>query len=98
MPVSLDIERLYDEHAQPLYALLLNCMRNEMDTRDLLQEIFVKLAREPRLLDGDARTVRLFSFSQARNAVIDFIHGDAARSTRTPGKFCRREHLSLRFR
>ena len=47
---GLDIERLYDGHAQPLYAFLLNFTRDEADTRDLLQEIFVKLAREPQLL------------------------------------------------
>src|SRR5665213_3016491 len=52
MPGGLDIERLYDEHAQSLYAFLLNFTRAEADTRDLLQEIFVKLAREPKLLAG----------------------------------------------
>ena len=41
MPAGLDIERLYDEHAQPLHAFLLNLTRDEADTRDLLQEIFV---------------------------------------------------------
>ena len=46
-----DIERLYDEHAQALFAFLLNLTRHEADTRDLLQELFVKLANRPELLD-----------------------------------------------
>ena len=50
-----ELERLYDEHAQPLYAFLLNLTRDEADTRDLLQEIFVKLARDPKLLDEDGK-------------------------------------------
>jgi DNA-directed RNA polymerase specialized sigma24 family protein len=39
-----DIERLYDEHAQAVFAYLLNFTRHEADTRDLLQELFIKLA------------------------------------------------------
>jgi len=45
-----DIERLYDDHAQALFAFLLNFTRDEDDTRDVLQEVFVKLARQPDLL------------------------------------------------
>ena len=33
----LDFERLYDEHAQAVFAFLLNFTRHEADTRDLLQ-------------------------------------------------------------
>ena len=67
-----EIERLYDEHAQPLYAFLLNFIRDEADTRDLLQEIFVKLAREPKLLAG-VRDERAFLLRLAHNAAIDLI-------------------------
>jgi RNA polymerase sigma-70 factor (ECF subfamily) len=44
MPASFDLARLYDDHAQALFAFLLNFTRSEADTRDLLQELFVKLA------------------------------------------------------
>jgi len=70
MPGSLDLERLYDEHAQPLYAFLLNFTRDEADTRDLLQELFIKLAREPGLLAG-VREERAFLIRLAHNAAID---------------------------
>jgi RNA polymerase sigma-70 factor (ECF subfamily) len=72
MPGGNEIERLYDEHAQPLYAFLLNFTRDEADTRDLLQEIFVKLAREPKLITG-VREERAFLIRLAHNAAIDLI-------------------------
>jgi RNA polymerase sigma-70 factor, ECF subfamily len=72
MPAGLDIERLYDEHAQPLYAFLLNLTRDEADTRDLLQEVFVKLARDANLLHG-VRGERAFLVRLAHNAAIDLI-------------------------
>ena len=72
MPGGMEIERLYDEHAQPLYAFLLNFTRAEADTRDVLQEIFVKLAREPKLLSG-VREERAFLIRLAHNAAIDLM-------------------------
>jgi RNA polymerase sigma-70 factor (ECF subfamily) len=72
MPRGKEIERLYDEHAQPLFAFLLNLTRAEADTRDLLQEIFVKLAREPKLLAG-VREERAFLIRLAHNAAIDLM-------------------------
>jgi RNA polymerase sigma-70 factor (ECF subfamily) len=73
-----EIERLYDGHAQPLYAFLLNFTRDEADTRDLLQGIFVKLAREPELLAG-VRDERAFLIRLAHNAAIDLIRRRGAR-------------------
>jgi RNA polymerase sigma-70 factor, ECF subfamily len=67
-----ELRRLYDEHAQSLYAFLLNFTRDEFDTHDLLQEIFVKLARNPELLD-DVRDERAFLIRLAHNAAIDLI-------------------------
>jgi len=52
---------------QPLYAFLLNLTRDEPDTRDLLQDIFVKLARDPELLAG-VRDERAFLVRLAHNA------------------------------
>ena len=89
-----EIERLYDEHAQSLYAFLLNFTRDESDTRDLLQEIFVKLARDPGLLAG-VRDERAFLIRLAHNAAIDLIRRRGTRE-RTQGKFRRRNHFPVR--
>src|SRR5581483_3550597 len=80
-----DIERLYDSHVQPLYAFLLNLTRAEADTRDLLQEIFVKLSRDLRLLEG-VRDERAFLIRLAHNAAIDLIRRRGSRE-RTKEQF-----------
>jgi RNA polymerase sigma-70 factor (ECF subfamily) len=72
MPESLDLERLYEEHAQALFAFLLNLTRNEEDTRDLLQELFIKLAKRPELL-RHVREPRAYLLRLAHHAAIDMI-------------------------
>lgn len=74
-----DIERLYDEHAQALFGFLLNFTRDENDTRDVLQEVFVKLARQPELL-GAARDERAFLIRLAHNAAIDLMRRRGTRA------------------
>jgi len=77
MPAEL--ERLYNEHAQALFAFLLNFTRDEADTRDVLQEIFIKLARQPDLL-ANARDERAFLLRLAHNAAIDLMRRRGTRS------------------
>src|ERR1017187_6678918 len=67
-----ELRRLYDGHAQSLYAFLLNLTRDEADTRDLLQDVFVKLARDEDLLDG-VRYERAFLIRLAHTAAIDLM-------------------------
>jgi RNA polymerase sigma-70 factor (ECF subfamily) len=67
-----EIERLYDEHAPSLFAFLLNFTRDENDTRDLLQELFVKIAREPALLEKVSNE-QAFLIRLAHNRAIDLI-------------------------
>src|SRR5205823_3817111 len=78
MPACLDLERLYDEHAQALFAFLFNLTRNDVDTRDLLQEIFVRLAKQPALLK-EARNERAFLIRMAHNLAIDAMRRRATR-------------------
>jgi RNA polymerase sigma-70 factor (ECF subfamily) len=76
--MSADLERLYDDHAQALFAFLLNFLRDEADTRDVLQDVFVKLARQPGLLDA-VRDERAFLLRLAHNAAIDLLRRRGAR-------------------
>ena len=73
-----ELARLYDEHADALCAFLRNVTRDEADTRDTLQEVFLKLARRPAVLAG-ARDERAFLLRLARNAALDLFR---RRSTR----------------
>jgi RNA polymerase sigma-70 factor (ECF subfamily) len=68
--MPLDLTQLYDAHASALYAFLLNLTRCEGDTRDVLQEIFLRIARNPNLLAG-ARDPRAFLLRLAHNQAID---------------------------
>jgi RNA polymerase sigma-70 factor (ECF subfamily) len=72
MPPAPDLERLYDGHAQALFALVLNLTRNESDTRDVLQELFIKLARQPDLLNG-VRDERAFLLRLGHNSAVDLM-------------------------
>ncbi|MDB6027190.1 MAG: sigW 4 [Verrucomicrobiales bacterium] len=67
-----NLEQLYDDHAQSLFAFLLNFTRNESDTRDLLQELFVKIAKQPNLLSG-VREERAFLIRLVHNLAIDLM-------------------------
>src|SRR5215469_916299 len=78
MADALDLGRLYEVHAQALFGYLLNFTRNEQDTKDALQEVFVKLARNPDALRS-ARDERAFLIRLAHNAVIDLIRRRGAR-------------------
>ncbi|MGD1084581.1 MAG: sigma-70 family RNA polymerase sigma factor [Verrucomicrobiota bacterium] len=78
MASAPDIQRLYDEHARALFPFLLNLLRNEADTHDVMQELFVKLARRPALLTG-ARDERGFLLRLAHNAAIDLMRRGGVR-------------------
>ncbi len=78
MPAQPDLAQLYDEHAPVLFGFLLNLTRHEADTRDLLQELFIKLARNPDLLDG-VREPRAFLLRLAHNLAIDLMRRQGTR-------------------
>ncbi len=73
-----DLDRLYDDHAPAVFSFLLSLTRHEADCRDLLQDLFVKLARNPGLL-RDVRHPRSFLLRMAHHAVIDLARRRAAR-------------------
>ena len=75
------LERIYDEHAQALFAFLLHLTRNESDARDVLQEVFIKLAREPALAEDNSNE-RAFLIRIAHRLVIDQFRRHRAREAR----------------
>jgi RNA polymerase sigma-70 factor, ECF subfamily len=73
------LEELYDQHASALFGFLLNLLRNENDARDVLQELFIKIAQRPNLLAGVTET-RAFLLRLAHNSAIDSIRRQSTRS------------------
>ena len=79
--MPLDLERLYDTHAQAIFAFVLNVTRRESETRDVLQEVFVKLASRPELL-RDVRDERGFLLRLAHNLALDSMRRRGSRERR----------------
>jgi RNA polymerase sigma-70 factor (ECF subfamily) len=65
-----DLRQLYNEHAAALFAFLLNFTRREVEARDVLQELFLKLIARPEHLDG-VQSMRAFLLRLAHRLAID---------------------------
>ncbi len=74
---SGQLESLYDAHAQNVFAFLLHLTRCEHLTRDLMQEVFLRLARRPRLL---VLKPRPYLLRLAHHAWIDHVRRDVVRA------------------
>lgn len=74
-----DLARLYDQHADALFAFLLNLTRDHAETRDVLQEVFLKLARRAESLD-ELRDERAFLLRLAHNTARDLFRRRATRA------------------
>lgn len=79
--MPFDLECLYDTHAQAIFAFVLNVTWRESETRDVLQEVFVKLASRPDLLEG-VRDERGFLLRLAHNLALDLMRRRGARERR----------------
>lgn len=77
----------YDAHADALFGFLLNLLRDKEQAREVMQELFKKLAQQPDRLQR-ARDMRSFLIRMAHHLAIDLIrrrdtrerHHDQARS------------------
>ncbi|MBN8249249.1 MAG: sigma-70 family RNA polymerase sigma factor [Verrucomicrobia bacterium] len=65
-----ELERLYDAHAAALFAYALQLTRSESEARDVLQEVFMRLARRE-ALPADLRDARAFLLRMTHHAVVD---------------------------
>ena len=73
------LETLYQEHAAVLFRFLIRLTGDEAEVKDILQEIFIRLARAPDLLSG-VQSPRSFLFRMAHRLVIDHARRDEART------------------
>jgi len=78
MGLKDSLEEIYRDHAPALFRFLIRLTGNENETRDLLQDIFIRLAKEPRLLDG-VDAPRSYLFRLAHRLVIDRYRRDETR-------------------
>lgn len=66
----MELRKLYDDHAQTLFSFVLHLSRSEADTRDILQEIFCRLARDPSAI-GTVANPRAYLFQCAYRLFLD---------------------------
>ena len=71
-----ELERLYDAHASGLFHYLVTFTKTEADARDLLQEIFIKLARGVKM---EVQSEKAFLYRLAHNLAIDWMRRRRAR-------------------
>jgi RNA polymerase sigma-70 factor (ECF subfamily) len=69
---SAELSRLYDAHAAGLYYYLLGFAKAEADARDLLQEVFIRLAKV-RPMDAAWQNERAFLYRIAHNLAVDWL-------------------------
>jgi len=91
MAGSDSIETLYDAHAGALFAYALNLTRSEADARDLLQDQFHRLARQP--MPATVRDARGWLLRSIHHLAIDRIRRRETRE-RTADRFSI-EHIEL---
>lgn len=72
------LEGVYRDHAPALFRFLLRLTGHEADARDVLQEIFVRLAKSPKILE-DVDAPRSYLFRMAHRLVIDRYRREQAR-------------------
>ena len=67
-----DLALIYDTHARAIFAFLLNFMRNDADAGDILQDVFLKVAERPSLLEG-VKEIRRWLIRMAHRQAIDLL-------------------------
>jgi RNA polymerase sigma-70 factor, ECF subfamily len=72
------LEGLYRDHAPALFRFLIRFTGDEADTKDILQEIFIRLAKSPHLLDGIGAR-QSYLFRMAHRLAIDRHRRDQTR-------------------
>ncbi len=65
-----ELEHLYDAHASGLFHYLVTFTKGEADARDLLQELFIKLARGVKM---ELQSEKAFLYRLAHNLAIDWL-------------------------
>ena len=66
-----ELEHLYDAHASGLFHYLATFTKNEADARDLLQDVFIRLAKLETA--GEMENEKAFVFRLAHNLAIDWL-------------------------
>jgi RNA polymerase sigma-70 factor (ECF subfamily) len=72
------LEKLYQDHAPALFRFLIRLTGNEAEVKDILQDIFVRLAKSPGMLEK-VDSPRAYLFRMAHRLAIDRMRREQTR-------------------
>ena len=78
---AAELESLYDQHATALTGFLVALTGSVVEARDVLQDVFVRLARSGETADAP-REPRAFLLTLARRAAVDRLRREGSRQRR----------------
>ena len=70
--ISEAINELYDEYYKLVYFCIIGIVENELDTEDLVEEVFFKIYNVRDLLDS-TKNLKYYIITIAKNLAIDFL-------------------------
>lgn len=79
-----DLERIHDEHVAAMYGLGLALLRDEAAVRDVLQDVFLKLA-EGRVSGVEITNERAYLLRMVRHGALDRLRRDKVRRDHAAG-------------
>ena len=83
------MEQLYDSHASGLFRYAFGIVRDEHSGRDILQEVFIKLARLPQL---EVINEKAWLYRMAHNLAIDQLRRARTRSDHAASSAAEEDH------
>jgi len=67
------VEILFKKYYNPLYNFVNSKLRNGEDSKEVVQNCFMKLWKSKDKIDLDSPTIKSYLYAMARNALIDYV-------------------------
>jgi RNA polymerase sigma-70 factor (ECF subfamily) len=76
------LEELYSRYGGPCFALARRVLRDRAMAEEIVQEVFVRLWKEPQRFDPGRGSMRAFLFAQVHGRSVDLLRAETARRAR----------------
>jgi RNA polymerase sigma-70 factor (ECF subfamily) len=76
------LAELYRRHGAPCFALARRVLVDRVLAEEVVQEVFLRLWRQPERFDADRGSMRSFLFAQVHGRAVDLLRAETARRAR----------------